>query len=48
MYLSNFWEFPTLVSAATSGCTRNQQINQPKMNKMAATGSHIKLRNDDE
>ena len=47
MYPSNFWEFPTLVSAATSGCTRNQPTNQPKMNKMVATGSQIKMTIDD-
>ena len=41
MYLSNFLQFPTLglMCTATSGCTRNQ----PKTNKIAATGGQIKL-----
>ena len=41
MYLSNFPQFLTLglICTATSGCTRNQ----PKTNKIAATGSQIKL-----
>ena len=42
MYPSNFWKFPTF-SMCSNQCMHQKSTNQPKTNKMAATGGQIKL-----